>query len=232
MGEELIDIKLTEKDEEQQKRSIDFEGILEKNKLTVGFLLAGLILIGLGVLGVRVFNFENGPRVEILGESEDREQITEDGLRMTDDRKQKIAVEVAGEVEKPGVYSLEIGSRINDLLTAAGGLSAEADREWVAKNINLAQKLVDGAKIFVPKKDELCVVGCESGMGSGGEEIANKININIASESELDTLWGIGPATAKKIIEGRPYQKPEELLEKKIVRKDVWEKIKDKITVY
>ncbi len=116
------------------------------------------------------------------------------------------------------------------MLTIAGGLSADADREWAAKNINMAMKLVDGAKIYIPKAEV-----------STGEVLsikkqvlreAEKININSASESELDTLWGVGPATAKKIIDGRPYQKPEELLQKKIVKSNVWEAIKDKITVF
>jgi len=59
-----------------------------------------------------------------------------------------------------------------------------------------------------------------------------KININTASEAELDMLWGIGPATAQKVISGRPYQKTEDLLNKKIVKTNVWEEIKDKISVY
>jgi len=100
----------------------------------------------------------------------------------------------------------------------------------------MAAKLQDGAKIFVPGKGEIESGGNSSAGGKAGSETGSvkldKININTASEAELDTLWGIGPATAKKIIKGRPYQRPEELLEKKIVNKNIWEKIKDLITVY
>jgi len=189
---------------------------LEKNKLSIIVFFLGLILIGVGVLGYKIFNFSSGPKVEILGET------TENTTTII-----IMKVEIAGEVIKPGVYDLKEGSRVNDLLTTAGGFSASADRDWIAKNINLAAKLTDGAKIYIPK------VSSQTG---GFKEVEGdeglKININTASESKLDTLWGIGPATAKNIIAGRPYQKIEELLEKKIVKSNVWEKIKEEITVY
>ncbi len=198
---------------------------LEKYKLSIIFFLLGVILIGLGVLGYKVFNFSSSPKVEILGET--AENTTTIII---------MKMEIAGEVIKPGVYDLKEGSRINDLLIAAGGLSVNADRNWVAKNINLAAKLIDGAKIYIPKLDsqtkspEEVKVNRE---GSSQEKIEeSKININTASENILDTLWGIGPVTAKNIISGRPYQKIEELLEKKIVKSNVWEKIKEIIVVY
>lgn len=237
MNAELVDVRISEKDEERAKKKIDFEEILEKNKLTVGFLLAGLILIGLGVLGVKVFNFENGPKVEVLGEQEvgnvkwEVGSEGEKGEAGTEGAISKITVEASGEVLRPGVYQLALGDRVNDLLTVAGGLSAEADRDWVAKNINLAQKLLDGAKIYIPNKSQKSNIKSQN-RNLNLETTQDKININTASEPELDTLWGIGPATAQKIISGRPYQRPEELVEKKIVRKDVWERIKDKITVF
>jgi competence protein ComEA len=130
-------------------------------------------------------------------------------------------------VQKPGVYELKSGSRINDLLILAGGLSAEASREWVSQNMNLAQKLTDGAKVYIPVKPET------RNSQLANRQTANaKININTASASQLDTLWGIGPATAQKVISGRPYQAIEELLTRKIVKSNVWEAIRDKITVY
>jgi len=88
----------------------------------------------------------------------------------------------------------------------------------------LAQKLTDGAKIFIP------AVGENS--QTDNQAVEGKININTASEAALDMLWGIGPATAQKVISGRPYQKTEDLLNKKIVKTNVWEEIKDKISVY
>jgi len=184
-------------------------------------LLLGLILIGGGLLFNKLSVFSSEPKIEILGEStEEGENVAEKG---------KLVVEIAGEVIKPGVYELVSGSRINDLLIIAGGLSLNADRDWVAKNLNLAQRLNDGVKIFIPK---VSANRSFSSVLSDEKAVGNKINLNTASLSELDSLWGIGPATAQKIINGRPYDRPEILLEKGIVKKNVWEEIKDKVSVY
>lgn len=181
------------------------EPLLEKYKWQISFLLLGLILIGFGILGANFFGREEG--IEILpveeGESGD------------------IFVDIQGAIEKPGVYQLPAGSRINDLLIKAGGLSGEADRDWVAKTLNLAEKLVDGAKIYIPKIGER-VARAKTG----------KININTASKSELETFPGIGPVYAQRIIENRPYQKIEDLLNVPGIGPKTLEKIKDKITIY
>lgn len=231
MEEELIDVRIGKNDEKSRKE-FEFEEFLEKNKYTVGLLLLGLLLIGLGILGSKYYSlWGNGTKVEILGTADDGGLKTDDGWQKTEDGGQKITVEIAGEIMKPGVYELDIGSRVNDLLISGGGLSANADRDWVAKNINLAQRLADGVKIFIPSKTEVGSGRLEAGKEVGSEKW-EKININTASEVELDTLWGIGEATARKIIENRSYSKPEELLEKKIIKSNVWNEIKEKISVY
>lgn len=134
-----------------------------------------------------------------------------------------IKADVEGAVVSPGVYELKVNSRIQDLLIKAGGLSIEADREYVSKNINLAQKLSDGAKIYIPSVGE---------SSSNLSNLSHLININQASARDLESLPGVGPATSAKIISGRPYQTTEELISKKAVGKAVFEKIKDEITVY
>jgi len=213
MDREIIDVGLGDKEGKVERKFL-LEEFLENNKFTFGILLLGIILVGAGVLGFKVINFSgNQPEVQILGE----ENTDNSG-------KEELVVEISGEIQKPGVYNLTPGSRINDLLIAAGGLSVNADRDWVVKNVNLAQKLTDGAKIFIP------AVGENS--QTDNQAVEGKININTASEAELDMLWGIGPATAQKVISGRPYQKTEDLLNKKIVKTNVWEEIKDKISVY
>ncbi|MBI4999740.1 ComEA family DNA-binding protein [Candidatus Gottesmanbacteria bacterium] len=138
-----------------------------------------------------------------------------------------IKADIEGAIVNPGVYQLLSGSRIQDLLIVAGGLAGDADREWVNKNLNLAAKVLDGGKIYVPKTGEIGELG-----GLGSEKITGKISLNSASPSELDTLPGVGPVTAQKIIDNRPYQTTEELLSKKIVGKSTFEKIKDKISTY
>jgi len=143
----------------------------------------------------------------------------------------KIFIDIEGGVIKPGVYDVSFGGRIQDVLIKAGGLSDDADREWVAKNLNLAAKLVDGTKIYIPKAGEK-LGEVQSANLKAQSQAENIININTASLSELDVLSGVGPVTAQKIIDGRPYQKIEELIEKKIINSSVWEKIKEKISVY
>lgn len=147
-----------------------------------------------------------------------------------------ILVDVEGSVVKPGVYKLPENSRIQDGLVAAGGLAATADRQYIAKNFNLAIKLTDGAKIYVPNVEE-AVSGAEvlsaSGTSSEGIVVGALININTASESQLaDGLSGVGAKTAQKIVAGRPYSAINELLSKKIVGAKVFEQIKEKITTY
>lgn len=139
-----------------------------------------------------------------------------------------IVVHVDGAVAKPGVYRLGSGARVVEAIAAAGGLSREAER----KNINLAAKVSDGQKIYVPAVGE----SASQSVGGSGSQIAGVseglININSASEAQLDTLAGVGPVTVQKIIASRPYSSLEELLSRKVVSSSVFEKIKDKITVY
>lgn len=193
---------------------MNLETCLEKNKLTLFVFLAGLFLAGLGMLGFKFHQFGEETKIEVLGEPVEKTEGT-------------ILVEIAGEIQAAGVYEMAIGSRVNDVLIKAGGLSAKADREWVTKNINLAQKLADGAKIYIPS-----VNLSNLSNSSNSPNLPNKININTATEKELDGLYGVGEATAKNIIAGRPYQRPEELVEKKIVKSNVWEKIKDMVTTF
>lgn len=140
-----------------------------------------------------------------------------------------IKIDVSGAVNKPGVYALHLNDRIQEALISAGGLSTQADGEYVAKNINLAGKLIDGTKIYIPSTGE----SVKTSFSSNSPNSPNaQINLNNASLSDLDQLSGVGPVTAQKIIDNRPYQSIEELVSKKAVGQSVFEKIKDKITVY
>ena len=187
----------------------DFDGFVNKYKWQITLVFLGLILAGLGVLGTNFLtNEEEG--IEII--SEGSQEAGE------------IFVDIQGAVGEPGVYELASASRVNDLLIKAGGLSSEADREWAAKNLNLAQKLEDGVKIYVPKEGESEKIA--------GAKTAGKININTASLNELDTLPGIGQAYAQRIIDNRPYQKVDDLLKVTGIGPKTLEKIKDEISVY
>ncbi len=196
------------------------------NKVLIFLVLMGLIFLGSGIFLFK--KSQSDSEVEFVSTK-----------NINDDEGQEVIVEIVGAVEKPGIYKLKQGSRINDLLVICGGLSFEADRNWVDKYVNRAAKLVDGQKYYIPKvgeqlnKESAIFLGGESdgilGVGGEGQKL---ININTASQKELEDLPGIGPVYAKSIIDHRPYSNVEELLSKGALKPFVYEKIKDKVRVY
>lgn len=191
-------------------------------RLASGFFLLGVFVFAIGV-GLLIFK-ENSGESEVKIISSD--QVLGEAKLL------EIVVDVDGAVNKPGVYSLDSDSRVNDAVAAAGGLSAEAD----SSRVNLAGKLSDGQKVFVPSKTQQLTIdpSTSSGLSNGqltGQQTGGWVSINSATEGELDTLPGVGPVTAGKIIAGRPYSSIDELVSKKAVSKSVFEKIKDLITI-
>ena len=140
-----------------------------------------------------------------------------------------ITVDIEGEVARPGVYALPEGSRLEDLLQRSGGLSENADSQWAAKTLNRASILSDGAKFYIPKIGASALSGSQPSVKGASEN--QLISINTASAKELDSLSGVGEVTSAKIMENRPYQRLEELVEKKIVKPSVFEKIKAQLTL-
>jgi competence protein ComEA len=196
--------------------------LIRKNWMILSLGILGLIFFAYGLIGL--FSTNKTGAEGIIFES--------NSVKQTQVEVKTILVDVAGAVVRPGVYKLPQESRVQDGLIAAGGLSAQADREYIAKNINLAIKLSDGVKIYIPAVGQAVGDASVPNTSSGGIVISGLININSASESDLDTLPGIGPVTAKKIISGRPYNSVDDLINKKIVGTKVFEQIKDKITIY
>ncbi|OQA82492.1 MAG: ComE operon protein 1 [Microgenomates group bacterium ADurb.Bin238] len=185
--------------------------------MRANWVLAGWLVLGLGLsLGGSwwMWSESNTTQVEIIE--------ADDGLGT------EIWVDVQGGVVRPGVYSLREGDRVKDALIAAGGLGGQADREAVAKYINLAEKIKDGTKLYIPVLGESEQENREDGQVQGLS--TGRVNINTATKSELDQLWGVGEARAQTIIEGRPYQTIDEV--KKVLPSNVYEQIKDMITVY
>lgn len=131
-----------------------------------------------------------------------------------------IVVHVAGEVHKPGVYTLPNSARMIDAVTAAGGATARADLEV----INLATPLVDSSQIYVPAKGVAArptvvrpLPGVNGVASATNSPSANGVvNINRASVTELDALPGVGPSTAQAIVDYRsangPFGSVEDLL--------------------
>ena len=141
----------------------------------------------------------------------------------------ELKVDIEGAVVHPGLYSLPGGSRVEDAITAAGGLTSVVDEALFARTINRAMKLVDGAKLFIPSDETGESSTITNANPTDSQSI--QVSINSASESQLDTLPGVGPVTAKKIIDNRPYQTLEELVSKKAVGSSVFENIKSFISL-
>lgn len=181
--------------------------------------LAGLIFLGYGLIAFLGSSDSSNGVVFEPQQASGSAVSNQDG---------NIVVDVEGAVVKPGVYHLPFDSRIWDALVASGGLSANADRNWVARSLNLALKLKDGSKIYIPQEGDNQSVATNI----SGDSVDHQININTASQQGLESLAGIGPVTAQKIIDGRPYNVIEDLLTKKIVSEKVFEKIKERITTY
>ncbi|TSC88690.1 MAG: competence protein ComEA [Microgenomates group bacterium Gr01-1014_5] len=209
---------------EESEWKAKIQAWFEKYRLLLIAGLGGLFLLFGG------FSFLSGvfeqPKVEILESGGGNE-----GVSGVEGDESKITVEVSGAVVKPGVYELLASDRVERLLIASGGLSATADREWVEKYVNRAAKLLDGQKIYIPAEGELSVVG--GGSSSAGKLLGVQtglININSATQSELEKLKGIGPARAAAIIENRPYAAIDELVSKKVIGKKLLDEIKEQIT--
>lgn len=190
--------------------------LLRENFLVVGVFLAGLILFSIGL--IQLFGAKSADISFKSGQ---------DIVEKSDAERKKVMVDVGGAVVKPGLYALPFDARVQDALIAAGGLNQNADRIFVSKNINLALKVTDGMKIYIPKSGEI-----DSSIPIQGVSLtpnSNLININSASIDQLDALPGVGKVTAQKIIDARPYSTIDELVTKKAVSQKVFTSIKDKI---
>lgn len=142
-------------------------------------------------------------------------------------------VYVVGAVHQPGVYQLPLGSRVKDAIQSAGGLLAEADPEA----INLAALLIDGDRIRVPTQKAPAQDRADPTPGSSPSvaSTAGPININTATLEELDTLPGIGPALAARIIAYRQmygaFKAIEDLMKVEGIGPTIFSKFKDRITI-
>jgi len=143
-----------------------------------------------------------------------------------------LVVDVSGAVRSPGLYRLPAGARVGDAITAAGGFGPGVDASAAAAALNLAARLTDGEKVIVPARGS-ATAPPSGGSSSGDSSSPGLVDVNHATESELDALPGIGPVTAKKIIAARaerPFASARDLLDRKLVGQSTWEKIRDLVT--
>ncbi|HHW55113.1 MAG: helix-hairpin-helix domain-containing protein [bacterium] len=177
-------------------------------------LLVGVLLAGGGVTLWR--QYQQPPVVEALEPIREEEgEHLEPG---------EVVVHVAGAVKRSGVYRLPEGSRVIDAVEAAGGGTEDAD----IHALNLADILIDGQRYYVPTLEETA-----GGGGSYSASGTGKINLNRATKAELETLPGIGPTLAERIITYReqqgPFRRPEDLKNVSGIGEKTYENLKDYI---
>lgn len=217
-----------------------FSPILKKlKKYLVEFILLFVAII----ITIVSFFIYTGSNQTIGGQAKDFEAFS--SLKSN---QAVIFVDVSGAVKKPNLYQINYGARIKEVVDKAGGLSENADVLYFNRNFNFARIVSDQEKIYIPSISEI----------NNGVFIQNQlsfdyispvtnvntfsttdntatdgqlININSGTIEELDQLPGIGQVTANKIISNRPYATFDELIIKKAINKNVFDKIKNLITL-
>ncbi len=196
-----------------------------------GIVILGVVFIIVSVVVFKM-SFKNPSKAEnnslnfispVIIEEENNE-IEEDVI---------IMVHISGQVYKPGIVEIELGKRLIDAINLAGGLKKEADLD----RINLAKKLVDEEKIYVPKVGEELnddIIDSQVTIVSSSPNTNGKININKCSQKELESLPGIGEVLALRVIEYRNsnvFKIIDDIKQVSGIGDKKYEAIKDLITV-
>jgi len=146
----------------------------------------------------------------------------------------EVVVDVVGAVLRPGVYHLSSGSRIGDAIAAAGGYGPRVAVARVDEELNLAAIVHDGDRVVVPSRDDTAAGSSHPGSSTAAGGPGGLIDLNTATEAQLDSLPGIGPVTAGKIIASRadqPFRAVSDLLDRKLVGQKTFDAIQALLTV-
>lgn len=234
-----------------------------KDKKIITIIICIIVLIGVGVfLYFSQSSYGNEDSIDILDAMEEEmfsenetndiseaemNEIIQGNIVQNEiiEEIEKIAIHITGEVNKTGIIYLEKGARIADAIDEAGGATKNANLDQV----NLAYVLEDGQKIYIPNKKEKLEareyiiensgnnVLVENGKSStnSSKGVGGKVNINSANQTELETLPGIGPSLAQRIIEYREvngeFERIEDLQNIKGIGDSKYSNIKEKICI-
>lgn len=204
--------------------------ILNKKQKTIMTIIIAIMLAVIGYYIINKTEKYDYSELEKISNTEEQEEEEKD-------EEEKIIIHIAGEVEEGGVIELEKGARISDAIEEAGGTTEEAD----LSNVNLAYSLSDGQKIKIPninEENKETIVEEKAGEDiiiEGNKSEEEKININKATQTEIETLPGIGPSTALKIINYRnehgKFEKIEDIKNVSGIGDSKYENIKEYICV-
>ncbi|MFS9075555.1 helix-hairpin-helix domain-containing protein [Streptococcus mitis] len=194
-----------------------------------------VICTGLGLLVGGFFLLKPAPQTAVKETNLQAEvaAVSKDSLTEKEEPLEQdlITVDVKGAVKSPGIYDLPVGSRVNDAVQKAGGLTEQAD----SKSLNLAQKVSDEDLIYVPTKgEEVASQQTASGTTSSTSK-EKKVNLNKASLEELKQVKGLGGKRAQDIIDHREangkFKSVDELKKVSGIGAKTIEKLKDYVTV-
>jgi len=229
------------------KQKVD--SFFEKYRLYIALFLTVFIVFSGTVLIIQGANANKGANTI---KSTDLVQTNNTNNISTTDAKaetKEVIFDIEGAVVTPGVYKLPAGKVLIDAINNAGGFSADADRERISREMNQASQIGDGSKIYIFKNSDKDVKVVSAGpnqnystsssstsaSSSSGQAGTTIININKATLTELDTLPGIGPALAQRIIDWRDANGGFEVIEdvKKVkgIGDSVFEGLKNQITI-
>ncbi|OGC68665.1 hypothetical protein A2415_02340 [candidate division WWE3 bacterium RIFOXYC1_FULL_39_7] len=204
--------------------------LLNSKKLIIVALLT-VFVVGAAFYLQSNFLNESSVSVESLGDV-----VIEEGSS-----DEYVYVDISGAVQKPGVYKLPINSLVVDLINDAGGFETSSSVTWVAKNLNLARKLEDADKIYIPFlwEDLEKVVGqvdksSDSSVSAVSAETSNyseKLNINKSTKEQLMELPGVGETYSDKILQNMPYKTIDDFRERSGLSEKVIDKFVELIVI-
>ncbi len=202
--------------------------------IVVLIAIAGVLAFGVGANGTVLV--EGGTPLGSFGNTVAGESAAVESSPLPD-----LVVEIVGAIERPGVFRLPPGSRVGDLVAAAGGYGSRVDANRASLELNLAAPLHDGDQVRVPSRDYEVVAGqaptggqAAASNGAPAGSTGGPVDINRATSAELEALPGIGPVTAGKILTSReeqPFAAVEDLRTRGVLGEKTYEKVKDLVTV-
>lgn len=215
--------------------------------LRIGLIVLGAIILFILFQGLWQLGAGDTHLIEASAQSSWQEEgdglTIEDGQSMGEDAGSdgaaseapaSVSIHIVGEVNSPGLYEVAEGSRVKEVVEAAGGLSDDA----LESSINLARVVSDGEQIVVASKSDpsSSQAGTSTASASSGVSTASSlVNINTADVAALTTLSGIGESTAQKIIADRekngPFKTKKDITRVSGIGDKKYEAIKDSITV-
>lgn len=211
---------------------------------SAGTFPRSLVLVVAGVVGLGAFAFflafGTGPGGTVLVEGTEAINVASMGPGGQGEASSEpdLIVEIVGAVARPGVFHVPVGARVGDLVEAAGGYSSRVDAARASRELNLAARLADGDQVRVPSRDDQEAAepaGAGAGEAAGsGSNAGGLVDLNRATAAELESLPGIGPVTANKILSARdeaPFASVDDLRTRKLVGEKTFEKVKDLVTV-